>query len=162
MTATATEHMQEQVLGAVRKSQEMTLDAIKKVVETMSAAQAKLPVAPFDGKFHALPFAGKLPGLSSLPEPEAVVSSAFDFLGRLLADQRKFADEVFKAPAPLRPAADPAADTPADTAADTPADTEPAKPAPARPAFARPAFAKPESTRTDADAKPAGSDTVAE
>ena len=150
MTATATEHMQEQVLGAVRKSQEMTLDAIKKVVETMSAAQAKLPVAPFDGKLHALPFADKLPGLSSLPEPEAVVSSAFDFLGRLLADQRKFADEVFKATAALRPAAN------------TATDTEPAKPAPARPAFARPAFAKPESTRTDADAKPAGSDTVAE
>jgi hypothetical protein len=135
MTATATEHVQEQVLGAVRKSQEMTLDAIKKVVETVSAAQAKLPAASFDGKLHTLPFADRLPGLSSLPEPEAVVSSAFDFLGRLLADQRKFADEVFRATAALRPAAN------------TATDTEPAKP---------------ESTRTEGDAKPAGSGTVAE
>src|ERR1700761_3811820 len=110
MTATATEHVQEQVLGAVRKSQEMTLDAIKKVVETMSAVQAKLPVAPFDGKPHTWPLASKLPGLSSLPEPETVVSSAFDFLGHLLADQRKFANEMFKATAALRPAANTATD----------------------------------------------------
>jgi hypothetical protein len=135
MTATATEHVQEQVLGAVRKSQEMTIDAIKKVVETVSAAQAKLPAAAFDGKLHILPLAERLPGLSSLPEPEAVVSSAFDFLGRLLADQRKFADEMFRATAALRPAAN------------TSTDTEPAKP---------------ESTRTEGDTKAAGSGTVAE
>ena len=35
MTATVTRDVQEQVLGIVRKSQEMTLDAIKQVVETL-------------------------------------------------------------------------------------------------------------------------------
>jgi hypothetical protein len=88
-----TQEVQDQMLGAIRKSQEVTLDAVKKVVETVTAAQAKLP-APFDGKIPNLPLTEKLselPPLSDLPEPEAVVSSAFDFLGQLLAEQRKFA-----------------------------------------------------------------------
>jgi hypothetical protein len=125
MTATTTEHVQEQVLGAVRKGQEMTLDAIKKVVKTVSAAQAKLPAAPFEGKLPAVPFADRLPEFPSLPQPEAVVSSAFDFLGQLLADQRKFADELFKATAALRPGANTVADT-------EPATSEPAKTEPTR------------------------------
>jgi hypothetical protein len=107
MTTTMTQEVQEQVLGAIRKSQEMTLDAVKKVVGTVTAAQAKLP-APFDGKVSSLPLAEKLqelPQLSALPEPEAVVSSTFDFLGQLLAEQRKFATELIKATAALRPAA---------------------------------------------------------
>lgn len=120
MAATTTERVQEQMLGAVRKGQAMTLDAIKKVTETVSAAQAKLPAAPFDGKRPALPFAGKLPDLSSLPKPEAVVSSAFDFLGHFLAEQRKFADELVKATAALRPGAE------AKPAEAKPAGTEPA------------------------------------
>jgi hypothetical protein len=136
-TTSVTREVQDQVLGAIRKSQEVTLDAVKKVVETMTAAQAKLP-APFDGKIPSLPLTEKLselPQLSDLPEPEAVVSSAFDFLGQLLAEQRKFATELIKATAPLRPtlgsqaAAEPAAEPAAA-----------AKPAPAkRPAAAKPA-----------------------
>ncbi|HEY1819232.1 MAG TPA: hypothetical protein VGG83_04840 [Trebonia sp.] len=144
MAATTTERVQEQMLGAVRKGQAMTLDAIKKVTETVSAAQAKLPTAPFDGKRPALPFADKLPGLSSLPKPEAVVSSAFDFLGHFLAEQRKFADELVKATAALRPGAE-------------------AKPADAKPADAEPAGAEavteapseaPTSVATAADSAP--------
>ncbi len=50
MTATVTEDVQEQVLGIVRKSQEMTLDAIKQVVETVNAAAEKLPAVPFADK----------------------------------------------------------------------------------------------------------------
>jgi len=142
MTATATEHVQEQVLGAVRKGQEMTLDAIKKVVETVSAAQAKLPAAPFDGKLRTLPFAGKLAELPSLRQPEAVVSSAFDFLGQFLTDQRKFADEVFKATAALRPAANTATAT----------DAEPAEPE----------SVEPESARSETGTKPAEGDSAAQ
>jgi hypothetical protein len=130
-----TQEVQDQVLGAIRKSQEVTLDAVKKVVETVTAAQAKLP-APFDGKIPNLPLTEKLselPPLSDLPEPEAVVSSAFDFLGQMLAEQRKFATELIKATAPLRPtlgsqSAEPVAES-----------TAAAKPAPAK----RPAAAKP-------------------
>ena len=108
MTA-MTEDVQQQVLDVVRKSQEMTLDAIKQVVETVNAAAGKLPAMP------AMPFAGKLPQLPSLPAaapgapalptPETVVSSTFDFLDRLLAEQRKFAGELVKATSGLRPAA---------------------------------------------------------
>jgi hypothetical protein len=103
----------------------------------MTAAQAKLP-APFDGMIPSLPLTEKLselPQLSDLPEPEAVVSSAFDFLGQLLAEQRKFATELIKATAPLRPTlgSQSAAEDAAEPAAA-------AKPAPAkRPAAAKPA-----------------------
>jgi hypothetical protein len=136
-TTSVTQEVQDQVIGAIRKSQEVTLDAVKKVVETMAAAQAKLP-APFDGKIPSLPLTDKLselPQLSDLPEPEAVVSSAFDFLGQLLAEQRKFATELIKATAPLRPTLEsrPAAEDAAEPAAA-------AKPAPAkRSAAAKPA-----------------------
>ena len=101
MTA-MTEDVQQQVLGAVRKSQEMTLDAIKQAVETVNTAAEKLPGMPFTGK---LPSLHQLPGANALPTPETVVSSTFDFLDRLLGEQRKFADELIKATASLRPAA---------------------------------------------------------
>jgi hypothetical protein len=100
MTATMTGDMQEQVLGIVRKSQEMTLDAIKQVVETVNAAAQKLPTVPFADK---LPSVHRLPGASALPTPETVISATFDFLDRLVAEQRKFAGELVKATASLRP-----------------------------------------------------------
>ena len=102
MTAAMTEDVQQQVLGVVRKSQEMTLDAIKQVVETVNAAAGKLPAMPFAGKLPSLP---QLPGASALPTPETVVSATFDFVDRLVAEQRKFAGELVKATSSLRPAA---------------------------------------------------------
>ena len=105
MTDSVTGDVQEQVLGVVRKSQEMTLDAIKQVVETVNAAAEKLPAMPFVGKLPQLPQLPQLPGVPALPTPETAVSVTFDFLGRLLADQRKFVEELIKATATLRPAA---------------------------------------------------------
>jgi len=112
MTATVTKDAQEQVLGIVRKSQEMTLDAIKQVVETMNMAAEKLPTVPFADK---LPSLHHLPGASALPAPETVASATFDFLDRLLAEQRKFVGELITSTAPLRTAAKPgpAAEDPA-------------------------------------------------
>jgi hypothetical protein len=104
MTATMTKDAQEQVLGIVRKSQEMTLDAIKQVVETMNTAAAKLPAVPFAGK---LPSLHQLPGAAALPAPETVVSATFDFLDRLLAEQRKFVGELVKSTTQFRAAAKP-------------------------------------------------------
>jgi hypothetical protein len=46
MSENTREDLQEHVLTAVRKSQEMTLATVKKVVETLSAATAKLPANP--------------------------------------------------------------------------------------------------------------------
>ena len=100
MTATISEETQERVLAAVRKSQERTLDAIKQAVETVNAATEKLPAVPVVGKLPHLPSPSRV-----LPAPEKVVSATFDFLDRLLAEQRKFAGEVVKATAALRPAA---------------------------------------------------------
>ena len=97
MTATMTEDVREQVLGVVRKSQELTLDALKQVVETVNTAAEKLPAVPFADR---LPSLHQLPGV--LPAPETVVSGTFDFLERLLAEQRKFADELVKAASGLR------------------------------------------------------------
>ena len=83
------------MLGVVRKSQEMTLDAIKQVVETVNAAAESCR--------HASPASCRpcttLPGAPALPTPETVVSATFDFLDRLLAEQRKFAGELVKATA---------------------------------------------------------------
>lgn len=107
MTAIVKEDVQEQVLSAVRKSQELTLDAVRKVVEAVSAAQEKLPAAAREFKLPELPaksLAGRLPHRPDLPKPEAVVGSAYDFLGQLLADQRKFATELIAATSALRPA----------------------------------------------------------
>lgn len=99
MTTAISEETQERVLAAVRRSQERTLDAIKQAVATVNAATEKLPAVPVVGK---LPH---LPSPSRLPAPEKAVSATFDFLDRLLAEQRKFAGEVVKATAALRPAA---------------------------------------------------------
>jgi hypothetical protein len=114
MTATVTEDVREQVLGVVRKSQELTLDAIKQVVETVNTAADKLPAVPFADR---LPSLHQLPGV--LPAPETVVSGAFDFLERLLAEQRRFAGELVKATSGLRQAVktEPAADECAESAA---------------------------------------------
>ena len=103
MSENTYENLQEQVLSAVRKSQELTLETVKRVVGTLTAATAHLPANPFEGKLPELPLASKLPELPALPQPGTIVSSAFDFAGRLLADQRKFAEELVKATAPLRP-----------------------------------------------------------
>lgn len=40
-----------------------------------------------------------LPG--NLPQPEEIVASAYDFAEQLLATQRKSAEDVFRATAPL-------------------------------------------------------------
>jgi len=86
MTATVTGDVQEQVLGIVRKSQEMALDAIKSMVDSVATITPKIPTVD-------VPFADKL------PKPQDVVATGYDFAEKLLSSQRKFADEVVKAAA---------------------------------------------------------------
>lgn len=104
MATITSEDVQQQVLTAVRKSQEVTLGAVKQAVETVNAATAKLPAVPLVGKLPQLPPVSGLPGARRLPAPEKVVSATFDFIDRLLAEQRKFAGELVRATASLRPA----------------------------------------------------------
>ena len=89
-TSTVTKELQDQFLSTVRKSQEIALDAIKTMVDTIQNITPKVPSVN-------VPFADRL------PKPEDVVASGYDFAEQLLTSQRKFADEVVKATAPLLP-----------------------------------------------------------
>jgi hypothetical protein len=90
-TSTSTQQeLQDQFLSIVRKSQEMALDAIKSMVDNVQTITPKLPSVD-------VPFADRL------PKPQDVVASGYDFAEKLLSSQRKFADEVVKAAAPLLP-----------------------------------------------------------
>src|SRR5258707_744555 len=87
---TSTQELQDQFLSIVRKGQEIALDAIKSMVDTVATITPKVPAVD-------MPFADKL------PKPEEVVASAYDFAEQLLASQRKFAEEVLKATSALTP-----------------------------------------------------------
>ena len=93
MASTTQQELQDQFLSIVRKSQEIALDAIKSMVDTAATITPKIPAVD-------VPFAGRL------PRPQDVVASGYDFAEKLLSSQRKFADEVVKAAAPLLPGND--------------------------------------------------------
>jgi hypothetical protein len=92
MTGTRTpgQQVQDEVLKNVQKSQGAVVDAIKSWTDTVQSITPKLPAAN-------LPFADKL------PKPEDMVANAYDFAEQLLASQRKFAEDMLKATAPLLP-----------------------------------------------------------
>ncbi len=89
-TSTVSKELQDQFLSTVRKSQEVALDAIKTMVDTIQNITPKVPSVN-------VPFADRL------PKPGDVVASGYDFAEQLLTSQRKFADEVVKVTAPLMP-----------------------------------------------------------
>ena len=89
-STTPTQELQDQFLAIVRKSQEMALDAIKTMVDTVQTITPKIPSVD-------MPFADRL------PKPQDVVASGYDFAEKLLTSQRKFANDVVKAAAPLLP-----------------------------------------------------------
>jgi hypothetical protein len=89
-TTSTQQELQDQLLATVRKGQEIALDAIRTMVETIQTITPRIPSVD-------LPFTDKL------PSPQDVVASSYDFAQQLLTSQRKFADEVVKAAAPLLP-----------------------------------------------------------
>jgi hypothetical protein len=89
-TSTPGQQVQDDILKTVQTSQEAVLDAIRAWADTIQSITPKLPaVNP--------PFA------DMLPKPEEVVANAYDFAEKLLASQRKFAEDVLKATSPLIP-----------------------------------------------------------
>jgi hypothetical protein len=94
---------QDEFLAAARKGQATMIEAIRTWVETVRELTQKLPPvhAPFADRFPSLPSIG-LPS-NRLPRPEEVVASGFDRAEKLLASQRKFAEEVLNATKPLIP-----------------------------------------------------------
>src|SRR5689334_24604032 len=89
-TTSTQQELQDQFLSIVTKSQEIALDAIKSMVDTVQTITPKIPSVD-------VPFADRL------PKPQDVLASGYDFAEKLLSSQRKFADEVVKAAAPLLP-----------------------------------------------------------
>jgi hypothetical protein len=90
-SATSTQaEIQDQFLSIVTKGQEITLDAIKTVVDTLQSVTPKIPSVD-------IPFADQL------PKPQEVVASGYEFAEKLLSSQRKFADELVKTTSQLLP-----------------------------------------------------------
>ncbi len=80
--------MQRQVLETIGKSQEAVTDAIRTWAEAVHSVTPSLPIP-------SLPLADKL------PKPSDLVANAYDFAEQLLAAQRKFAEDVLQAAAPV-------------------------------------------------------------
>src|SRR5580704_7596269 len=83
-----------EVLNTIRKSQAAIVEAIERWATTVGSIRPELP---------DLPFADTLNIADKLPKPEELVRNAYDFAEELLASQRKFAEDVLKATAPLMP-----------------------------------------------------------
>ncbi len=88
------QEFQEDVLNAIRRSQAAVVDAIERWSSAVQSMKPELPELN-------LPFADSLNAAEKLPKPEDLVKSAYDFAEQLLASQRKFAEDVLKATAPL-------------------------------------------------------------
>jgi hypothetical protein len=80
--------VQEEILNTVRKSQAAVVEAIETWASTVRSITPSLPDVN-------VPFA------ENLPKPQDLVAGAYDFAEQLLASQRKFAEDVVKAAAPL-------------------------------------------------------------
>jgi hypothetical protein len=87
-TKNITQELQEQVLDGIRRSQESVVEAVKTWADAVHALTPSLPVPE-------MPFA------DNLPKPAELVANAYDFAGQLLASQRKFAEDVLAATAPV-------------------------------------------------------------
>lgn len=77
-----------QVLSTISKGQAAVVDAVEALASAIQSVKPDLPRVN-------VPFAGKLPA------PQDVVASAYDFAEQLLASQRKFAEDLLTATAPL-------------------------------------------------------------
>ena len=87
-TKTVGQELQGEMLKTIRKSQETVIDAIQMWADAVPAIKPPLPDV-------SIPFSDKL------PKPGELVSGAYDFAEQLLAAQRKFAEDVLQATAPL-------------------------------------------------------------
>jgi hypothetical protein len=82
--------VQAEILKTVRRGQEVVIEAIRTWTDQVRTIAPPMPEV-------SLPFASKL------PRPEELVGNAYDLAERLLAGQRKFAEDVLHATAPLMP-----------------------------------------------------------
>jgi hypothetical protein len=87
-THTMGRELQDEILNTVRKSQTAIVEAIQTWTSKVQSLTPEMPELN-------MPFTDKL------PRPQELIASAYDFAEQLLASQRKFAEDVLKATAPL-------------------------------------------------------------
>jgi len=88
MGTTVREELQDEFLSTLRKGQDIALDALKALVETVQFVTPAMPA------IH-------VPLADRLPTAHQVVADGYEFAERLLANQRQFADEVITVASPL-------------------------------------------------------------
>jgi hypothetical protein len=96
------QEVQAEILKTVHRSQEVVIETIRTWAGTVRTITPPMPEL-------SLPFAGRL------PKPEELVGNAYDFAGKLLAGQRKFAEDVLRVTAPLLPGSSQASAKKSDT-----------------------------------------------
>ena len=80
--------IQGQILDTIRKSQEAVTDAVRTWADAVHSITPSLPVP-------------QVPMADRLPKPADLVANAYDFAEQLLAAQRKFAEDILEATAPV-------------------------------------------------------------
>jgi hypothetical protein len=81
--------VQDQVLDAIKTSQDALLAAVKAVAENTTPLTDKLPAAPF---------------ASQLPDGTNVINTAFGFAEKLLANQKEFTTKLIETYSPAKSA----------------------------------------------------------
>ena len=84
------QEMQAEILKTVRRSQEAVIEAIRTWADTVRSITLPMPEVN-------VPFSDKM------PKPEELISNAYDFAEKMLANQRKFAEDVLHATEALLP-----------------------------------------------------------
>ena len=87
-TRSTGQEIQTEVLGAVAKSEEVLVGAIKRWADAVQSVMTSMPMPD-------LPYSDKM------PKPGEFVASAYDFAEQLLISQRKFAESLLEAMKPL-------------------------------------------------------------
>ena len=106
-TESVTSDLPEEIVEAVHKGQQLTIERARKLAEALStaatAAVQHLPGRQFAHRLPAPPFADGLPKLPKLPETDAVRAAARDYASQLFAEQRRYAGELVSAVSASRP-----------------------------------------------------------
>jgi hypothetical protein len=95
-TRTVGKDVQDEILKTVRMSQAAVVEAIRTWADAVQSITPDLPNV-------------NVPLADKLPRPQELVASAYDFAEQLLASQRKFAEDVLHATAPMLASKDSAA-----------------------------------------------------
>jgi hypothetical protein len=85
---TVGKEMQGQILETIRQSQDAVTDAIRTWAEAVHSITPSLPIPT-------------VPLIDKMPKPSDLVANAYDFAEQLLAAQRKFAEDLLQAAAPV-------------------------------------------------------------